>query len=29
MTGADIRKQIQDTTSAIKRKMTDKYKVQF
>lgn len=29
MTGIDIRKQIQDTTSAIKRKMTDKYKVQF
>jgi hypothetical protein len=29
MTGVDIRKQIQDATSAIKRKMTDRYKVQF
>jgi len=29
MTGTEIRKQIQDTTSAIRRKMTDRYKVQF
>jgi hypothetical protein len=29
MTGTDIRKQIQDSTSAIRKKMTDKYKVAF
>ncbi len=28
-TGVDIRKQIQDATSATRRKMTDRYKVQF
>jgi hypothetical protein len=29
MTGTEIRKQIQDATSQIRKKMTDKYKVPF
>jgi hypothetical protein len=29
MTASDIRKQIQDATTAIRRAMTEKYKVQF